>query len=74
MMFKVCPYDVHKLQLRSALTRFLRVLSVDRVLLGKYNALHHVPHAINVINATREVIWDLRSSTNVQRSRPNILT
>jgi hypothetical protein len=42
--------------------------------LGKYNALHYVPHAINVINATREVIWDLRSSTNVQRSRPNILT
>jgi hypothetical protein len=33
-----------------------------------------VPRAINIINATQEVIWGLRSSTNVQRSRPNILT
>jgi hypothetical protein len=74
MMFKVYPYDVHKLQLRSALTRFFRVFSVDRALPGDYHTLHHVPRAINVINATWEVTWDLRSSTNVQRSRPNILT
>jgi hypothetical protein len=44
MMFKV--------QLRSALTRFFRVFSVDRALSGEYDALHHVPRAINVINAT----------------------
>jgi len=42
MMFKVRPYDVHKLQLRSALTRFFRVFSVDRALSGKYNARHYV--------------------------------
>ncbi len=63
-----------KLQSSLSLARFLRVFSVDRMLPDKYNALHHVPHAINAINATEEVIWDLRSSINAQRSRPNILT